>query len=80
MSFLRRRRPSLEVSFPEAELIKPDCRAAGSILFEEGMLNDSDCRFVLDWITRHAAPGQVALNHAALEGGGYSGGEKHWRL
>jgi len=80
MSFLRRRRPSLEVSFPEAELIKPDCRADGSILFEEGMLNDSDCRFVLDWITRHAAPGQVALNHAALEGGGYSGGDKHWRL
>ncbi|MBC8245293.1 MAG: FAD-dependent oxidoreductase [Verrucomicrobia bacterium] len=80
LSFLRRRRPSLEAVFPEADLIKPDCRTAGSILFEEGMLNESDCRFVLDWITGHAAPGQVALNHSALEGGGYSSGDRQWRL
>ena len=80
LSFLRRRRPSLEVAFPEADLIKPDYRSAGSILFEEGMLNGSDCRFVLDWITRHSARGQVALNYSALEGGGYSNGDKHWRL
>jgi len=80
LSFLRRRRPSLEGVFPESELIKPDCQATGSILFEEGMLNGSDSRFVLDWITNHSALGQVALNHSALEGGGYSGGDKHWRL
>lgn len=80
LSFLRRRRPSLEGVFPESELIKPDCQATGSILFEEGMLNGSDSRFVLDWITNHSALGQVALNHSALGGGGYSSGDKHWRL
>ena len=44
------------------------------------MLNGSDCRFVLDWITKHSAEGQVALNHTSVEGGSYSEPERYWRL
>lgn len=80
LSSLRRGQPALQRSFPELKLINPNEHNLGAILFEEGMLNGSDCRFVLDWITKHSAEGQVALNHTSVEGGAYSEPERCWRL
>ena len=80
LSSLRREQPSLQRSFPESNLINHDEHNLGGILFEEGMLNSSDCRFVLDWITKHSGEGQVALNHTSVVDGAYSKKDKCWRL
>ena len=72
LSSLRREQPALQRFFPESKLINESEHNLGGILFEEGMLNSSDCRFVLDWITKHPREGQVALNHTSLEDGHYS--------
>ena len=80
LSSLRREQPSLQRSFPESNLIKRAEHNLGGILFEEGMLNSSDCRFVLDWITKHSCEWQVALNHTSVEDGAFSKQDKCWRL
>ena len=80
LSSLRREQPALQRFFPESKLINESEHNLGGILFEEGMLNSSDCRFVLDWITKHPREGQVALNHTSLEDGHYSIKDRCWRL
>jgi glycerol-3-phosphate dehydrogenase len=74
----RRHRPRFEPEFIERELVRPGL-SEGSLLYEEGFLNDSDARFVLSWITPHHAGARVALNYCDVEGAPGPGGDD-WRL
>ena len=57
LSSLRRNSLRCSVRF-ESNLINLGEHNLGGILFEEGMLNSSDCRFVLDWITNIRVKGR----------------------
>jgi glycerol-3-phosphate dehydrogenase len=80
LSRLQRQRPRLDKNYAEEALLAAATRGRGSLLYEEGMLNFSDCRFVLQWITPHDQEGQVALNYCRLQGGAYGRGERLWHL
>ena len=47
---LDRKPPTVENSFDEQSLLGPE-RFSCALSYEEGFLKDSDCRFVLQWIT-----------------------------
>jgi len=79
MGCCRRKRPRTEGQFAESVLLRNGA-PRGSIVYEEGMLDDSDARFTLDWMTPHSAGGNVALNHARLDGGQFHPHDKLWRL
>ncbi|MEA2113758.1 MAG: FAD-dependent oxidoreductase [Thermodesulfobacteriota bacterium] len=72
-----RQKPSVEARFPGQEHL---IRCTDSLLFEEGMLRCSDCRFVLHWLTRKRPPQQSALNYCELKGGDYNTKERLWHL
>ena len=72
-----RKKPFVEARFPEQKHL---LRRYNSLLFEEGMLRCSDCRFVLHWLTRKRSPQQSALNYCELKGGDYHTKERLWHL
>ena len=74
-----RRIPLSESRFAEASLLK-NGKGQGSLLFEEAMLNISDCRFILNWIIPHQSSGSLALNYCSLEDGTYQPAERLWYL
>jgi len=79
MGLFRRQLPSRQRDFAERNMIrsrnKPD-----SLCFEEGVLRDSDARFVLHWITPHQLEEQVPLNYCAVTGGTYNRHDRRWVL
>ncbi len=72
-----RKRPSIEARFPEQKHLVRPC---DSLLFEEGMLHFSDCRFVLHWLTQNRSPQQLAINYCELMDGDYNKKEHLWHL
>jgi glycerol-3-phosphate dehydrogenase len=72
-----RRHPALEAHYPEERLL---AQSAGSLTYEEAVLNLSDSRFVLHWIAPHTLPRGVAVNYLAVDGGDFDQGEGLWRL
>lgn len=75
----RRRPPGREKEFGEQGLITPGLHG-GAFRFDEGVLRESDARFVLSWITPHAPPRGVALNHCEVAGGAFDPAGGVWRL
>ena len=63
-----RRKPLLERTFDEQSLLGPE-RLSSALNYEEGMLRDSDCRFVLQWITPYQSCVEVPLNYCSAEAG-----------
>ena len=49
-----------------------------SHVYEEGVLETSDCRFVLEWMMPHRPPDHCALNYCLLERAAYR--DSRWRL
>ncbi len=78
LGLCRREPPRRERDYQEAALLRPDY-GSDSVLYQEGALGSSDCRFVLHWLTA-PADGQTALNYCALEGGEYRGDRRRWAL
>lgn len=75
----RRRKPAFQKSFQELQFL---CRKnpAGSFVYQEGFLKDSDSRFVLNWILSRQSEDSFALNYCAVEAADYSAGDRQWVL
>ncbi|MGQ5523630.1 FAD-dependent oxidoreductase [Chitinimonas sp. PSY-7] len=80
MGMGRRRIPRSEGIFGESELIKSNL-ITNSLTYEEAFLDQSDARFVYNWIARqgHQASDQIALNYCSAQGE-YSVLDKKWQL
>jgi len=79
IGLFQRHKPLIERDFRESALIA-NGHGESSLLYEEGFLRESDCRFVLHWIAPFQDPDHVPLNYCAVEGGSYSTAEKLWHL
>ncbi len=58
---MRRKRPSMEARFRGRTLLKENSLPL-SLCYEEAALRESDCRFVLQWITPFRSDREVPLN------------------
>ena len=79
LGLCHRERPRVEKSFAEKSFLKNN-EHDDSFLYQEAVLNSSDSRFVLKWITEQNSDRSIALNYCALTGGEYHAGDKLWRL
>jgi glycerol-3-phosphate dehydrogenase len=75
----RRRRPALESSFAEQELLR-DGGACLSLTYEEGRIGPSDARFVLRSILQADPDAGWAFNYCRLHGGGFDLRQHLWQL
>lgn len=75
----RRKRPVFETDFEESAFIlgKPSKK---TILYQEGAIQASDSRYVLDWIIGHQTEDTIALNYCTLQDAAYHRKEKTWFL
>jgi glycerol-3-phosphate dehydrogenase len=78
VGLFRRRPPRREESFEEDSILKPGVHR-GSLVFEEAVLNSSDCRFTFDWLTPSLSGSSIALNHCSIMGE-YSRTDRLWCL
>ena len=79
LGLCHRERPRVEEYFAEKSFLKNN-EHDGSFLYQEAVLNSSDSRFVLKWITEQDSKRGVALNYCGLTGGEYHSGDKLWNL
>jgi glycerol-3-phosphate dehydrogenase len=79
MGLFHRKAPSRQRDFAERSLIRSR-NEVESLCYEEGILRQSDARFVLHWITPHQQEDQIPLNYCAVTGGIFHGGERRWVL
>jgi len=79
MGLFHRRAPSRERDFAERKLIRTG-RDVQALRYEEGVLRDSDARFVLHWITPHQRADQIPLNYCAVRSGEFHAGDQRWHL
>ena len=78
MGFFRRKSPRSEKSFHESCLLRPGVHR-GSLLYEEAVLNTSDCRFAFEWLASARWAGSAALNYCTARGE-YSPADRLWHL
>ncbi|MDH5763490.1 MAG: FAD-dependent oxidoreductase [Nitrospinota bacterium] len=79
LGLCNRDRPRVEDSYSEKSFLIDNAHDS-SFLYQEAILNSSDSRFVLKWITEQDSNPGIALNYCSLTGGEYHSGEKIWRL
>lgn len=79
LSLAERKFPVFNKQFPEKSFIHPK-EHNGSLLYEEGFLNLSDARFVLQWISPHQTNLNVPLNHCLVEDGQFNFRDRQWTL
>ncbi len=79
MGFFHRRVPMRERDFIERNLIRYG-EDTESLRYEEGVLRDSDARFVLHWITPHQNAEQIPINYCAVTGGAFHSRDRLWAL
>lgn len=79
LGLCQRERPRVEESYAEKAFLK-NGEHDPSFLYQEAVLNQSDSRFVLRWITGQDSRQGIALNYCALTGGEYHAGDGLWRL
>lgn len=79
LGLCHRERPRVEESFAEKSFLKSN-EHDGSFLYQEAVLNSSDSRFVLKWITEQDSDRGIALNYCGLTDGEFNSGDKLWRL
>lgn len=74
-----RHRPHLQRDFSEQAFLDGS-KFKTCIEYEEGVVEASDARFVLNWILAYQTDEQLALNYCALNGGGFDVSANLWRL
>ena len=79
LGLCNRDRPRVEESYAEKSFLNNSAHD-GSFLYQEAVLNSSDSRFVLKWITEQDVNQGIALNYCALTGGEFHPADKLWRL
>jgi len=79
MGLFQRQLPSRQRKYVERSLIRSR-NQLDSLCFEEGVLRDSDARFVLHWITPHQNEEQIPLNYCAVTGGSFNRRDRRWSL
>jgi glycerol-3-phosphate dehydrogenase len=79
LGLCHRERPRVEDSYAEKMFLKNN-EHDDSFLYQEAVLNSSDSRFVLKWITEQNSDRGTALNYCSLAGGKYDSVDKLWRL
>lgn len=75
----QRLRPRRENHYSEKSFLDPQA-VDGSLVYEEGIIEPSDARFVLHWLLSHQNSEQVALNYTGLHGGAYHATTRRWEL
>ena len=75
----RRERPTIQRKFEELDIINHK-NDKESILYQEGFLNQSDSRFVLDWIIYNQTEDCLALNYCSIQDANYNNKDKFWSL
>ncbi|RYD20141.1 MAG: FAD-dependent oxidoreductase [Verrucomicrobiaceae bacterium] len=78
MGSLKRRFPGGGVGAEGLDFLKDG--KGGGFSFEEAVLKESDCRFVLDWILPFATGESAALNHCEAHEMVFDHSRKLWRL
>lgn len=78
LGLFRRKVPRCQASFEEERLLRPGAHV-GSLLYEEGVLSTSDCRFTFDWLALSPTGQSLVLNYCTLAGE-YARAERRWRL
>lgn len=76
---IRRQRPHLRRDFSEQAFLDRS-KFKACIEYEEGVVDVSDARFVLNWILAYQTDEQLALNYCALNGGSFDAAAHVWRL
>jgi glycerol-3-phosphate dehydrogenase len=79
LGIFRREKPEFQNCFEELSFINP-VHDGGSINYQEGVLKQSDSRFVLEWILSCQSEDSLALNYCAIQEGSYHQRDKHWSL
>ena len=78
LGLCQRERPRVEACYAEKAFLK-NGEHDPSFLYQEAVLNHSDSRFVLRWITGQDSRQGIALNYCALTGAEYHAGDGLWR-
>lgn len=60
--------------------LKAPTRSASTLLYQEGMLRESDSRFVIEWLRGLDSEHSLPLNHCRLLHGHFDRAAKLWRL
>lgn len=76
---MRRGRNYQEKNPGEKPLLRTE-RFRGALAYEEGMLNDSDCRFVIDLIRRNESERAIPLNYVEFSNANFSGRDGRWHI
>ena len=76
---LKRERPRFQRHFEELDFMQ-DANCRDSLIYQEGVLKQSDSRFVLDWIVNHQTEDCVALNYCTIQDGKFNEKDKLWPL
>jgi glycerol-3-phosphate dehydrogenase len=79
MGLFHRHAPSREHDFAERKLIRSRNHLE-ALCYEEGVLRESDARFVLHWITPHQNEEQIPLNYCAVGDGLFNARDGAWAL
>jgi glycerol-3-phosphate dehydrogenase len=79
MGGMRRGRNYVEKNPDERAILKSE-RFRNPLAYEEGMLNYSDCRFVVDIIRQYDSASAIPLNYVEFSKANYSGTDKRWHI
>ncbi len=71
--------PRQESNYPERTLVR-ERRFKDSLTYEEGMLRESDSRFVLGWIQSFESEDCLPVNYCEVTGGAFDHADHLWRI
>ncbi|MDT4969525.1 MAG: glycerol-3-phosphate dehydrogenase [Acidobacteriota bacterium] len=74
-----RHRPHLQRHFAEMAFLDSS-KFNACIEYEEGIVEVSDARFVLNWVLAYQSDEQLAFNYCALDRGRFDAAQRLWRL
>jgi glycerol-3-phosphate dehydrogenase len=74
-----RERPTFQKKYEELDVINQK-HGTDSIIYQEGFLKQSDCRFVLDWILNHQTEDCLAINYCSIQDANFNNKDKLWAL
>lgn len=76
---MRRGKNYIQRDFAESSFLQMG-KYRGALAYEEGMLNTSDCHFVLDLIHRYDSSTAIPLNYVAFDKAEYERSQKRWHI
>jgi len=79
MGRFRRSRPAARRIDDLRHFVRTEA-VAEALLYQEGVLRHSDCRFLLEWILANQSDTALALNYCQTEQADYSARDRCWRL